>query len=180
MFMSCFQRKRLDCKIESLCLAGGEKENITASVLMVLFSHCNTAFEAMGCFYHCRPTQDVRPSLVDEDCQRGIKKREVDELGEPIYTSNKDHFHWNVTVWIVETVQKTCLIKFSSQSLFWSWAPIRRIEKSKFVWLRWIATMKNPWNWEPIFLASLHCSRTICLAKLIFIIHWKRMPKKMG
>ena len=43
-------------------------------------SHCNTVFEATGCFYHFRPCQELRPSLIEEDIQRGSKKRELDAL----------------------------------------------------------------------------------------------------
>ena len=34
----------------------------------------------MGCFYHFCPCQEVRPFLTEYDIQRGIKKRELDEL----------------------------------------------------------------------------------------------------
>ena len=37
-------------------------------------------FEAMGCFYHFCPCQELRPSLTEEDIQRGNKKRELDAL----------------------------------------------------------------------------------------------------
>ena len=37
-------------------------------------------FEAIGCFYHFRPCQELRPSLSEEDIQRGSKKRELDAL----------------------------------------------------------------------------------------------------
>ena len=43
-------------------------------------SHCNTVFEAMGCFYHFCPCQELCPSLTDGDIQRGSKKRELDAL----------------------------------------------------------------------------------------------------
>ena len=34
----------------------------------------------MGCFYHFCPCQELRPSLTEEDFQRGSKKRELDAL----------------------------------------------------------------------------------------------------
>ena len=34
----------------------------------------------MGCFYHFCPCQELRPSLTEEDIQRGSKKRELDAL----------------------------------------------------------------------------------------------------
>ena len=38
-------------------------------------AHCNTVFEAMGCFYHYCPFQKSRPSLTEKDIKRGNKKR---------------------------------------------------------------------------------------------------------
>ena len=43
-------------------------------------SHCNTVFEAMGCFYHFCPCQELHPSLAEEDIKHGSRKRELDEL----------------------------------------------------------------------------------------------------
>ena len=43
-------------------------------------SHCNTVFEAMGCFYHFCPCQNLRPSLTEKDIQRGSRKIELDAL----------------------------------------------------------------------------------------------------
>ena len=56
-------RKKIDCfSVDGFC------------------SHCNTVFEAMGCFYHFCPCQEMRPSLTEDDIQRGSKKRELDAL----------------------------------------------------------------------------------------------------
>ena len=43
-------------------------------------SHCNTVFEAMDCFYHCCPCQELRPSLTEENIKRGSRRRKLDEL----------------------------------------------------------------------------------------------------
>ena len=43
-------------------------------------SHWNTVFEAMGCFYHFCPCQELRPSLTEGHIKRGSRKRELDEL----------------------------------------------------------------------------------------------------
>ena len=51
-------------------------------------SHCNTVFEAMGCFYHFCPCQELPPSLTEDDIQRGSKKRELDALRRH-YTQEK-------------------------------------------------------------------------------------------
>ena len=77
MVMSYFQRTRPDCKIESFYTTGRQKKNDCFSV-DGFCSHCNTVFEAMGCFYHLCPCQELRPSLTEEDIQRGSKKRELD------------------------------------------------------------------------------------------------------
>ena len=79
MVMSYFQRSRPECKIESFFTTGRQKK-IDCFSVDVFCSHCNTVFEAMGCFYHFCPCQELHPSLTEEDIQRGNKKRELDEL----------------------------------------------------------------------------------------------------
>ena len=78
MVMSCFQLTRPDCKIESFYTTGRLKKIDRFSV-DGFFSHCNTVFEAMGCFYHFCLCQELRPSLTEEDIKRG-SRRELDEL----------------------------------------------------------------------------------------------------
>ena len=34
----------------------------------------------MGCYYHYCPCQEVRPSLTDTDIEKGMKKRQQDEM----------------------------------------------------------------------------------------------------
>ena len=79
MVMSWFQRTRPDCKIESFYTTGRQKKNDCFSV-DGLCSHCNTVFEAMGCFYHFCPCQELLSSLTEEDIKRGSRRRELDEL----------------------------------------------------------------------------------------------------
>ena len=79
MVMSYFQSTRPDCKIESFFTTGRQKK-IDCFSVDGFCSHCNTVFEAMGCFYHFCPCQELRPSLTEEDFQRGSKKRELDAL----------------------------------------------------------------------------------------------------
>ena len=79
MVMSCFQRTRPDCKYESFCATGRQKE-IDRFSLDGFCSHCNTVFQAIGCFYHFCPCQELRPSLTEEDIKRGSRRRELDEL----------------------------------------------------------------------------------------------------
>ena len=56
-----------------------DRRKLTASVLMgfVLFA---TLFEAMGCFHHFCPCQELGPSFTEEEIQRGSKKRELEAL----------------------------------------------------------------------------------------------------
>ena len=79
MVMSYFQRTRPECEIESFFTTGRQKK-IDCSTFDGFCFHCNTVFEAMGCFYHFCPCQELRASLTEEDIQRGSKKRELDEL----------------------------------------------------------------------------------------------------
>ena len=79
MVMSYFQRTRPDCEIESFYTTGRQKK-IDCFSVDGFCSHCNTVFEAMGCFYHFCPCQELRPSLTEEDIKRGSGKRELNEL----------------------------------------------------------------------------------------------------
>ena len=56
-----------------------DRRNLVASVLMGFCSHCSTVFEAMACFYHFCPCQELRPSRTEKDIKRG-SRRELDEL----------------------------------------------------------------------------------------------------
>ena len=79
LVMSYFQRTRPEYEIESFFKTGRQKKSYCFSVDGI-FSHCNTVFEAMGCFYHFSPCQELRPSLTEEDIQRCSEKRELDAL----------------------------------------------------------------------------------------------------
>ena len=79
MVMSYFIRTRPECEIQSFCTTGRQKK-IDCFSVDGFCSHCNTVFEAMGCFYHFCPCQELRPYLTEEDIQRGSRKRELDEL----------------------------------------------------------------------------------------------------
>ena len=67
------QRQRSDCKIESFYTTGTQKE-IDCFKVDGFCAHCNTVFEAMGCFYHYCPCQEARLSLTEEVIERGNKK----------------------------------------------------------------------------------------------------------
>ena len=88
MVMSYFQRTRPECKIESFFTTGRQKK-IDCFSVDGFCSHCNTVFEAMGCFYHFCPCQELRPSLTEEEIQLGSKKRVLDALRRH-YIQEKD------------------------------------------------------------------------------------------
>ena len=79
MVMSYFQSTRPDCKVESFFTTGRQKK-IHCLNVDGFCSHCNTVFEAMGCFYHFCSCQELHPSLTEEDIKRGSRKKELDEL----------------------------------------------------------------------------------------------------
>ena len=79
MVVSYFQQSRTECKIESNVTTGRQKKTDCFSVDGICY-HCNTVFEAMGCYYHYCPCQEARPSLTDTDIERGVKKRQQDEM----------------------------------------------------------------------------------------------------
>ena len=60
MVMSYFQRTKPECEIGSFFTTGRQKKFDCFSV-DGFCSHCNTVFEAMVCFYHFCPCQELRP-----------------------------------------------------------------------------------------------------------------------
>ena len=76
---SYFQQTRPECRIESNVTTGRQKKIDCFSVDGIC-DHCNTVFEAMGCYFHYCPCQEARPSLTDNEIMRGIKKREQDQM----------------------------------------------------------------------------------------------------
>ena len=44
----------------------------------------------MGCYFHYRPCQEARPSPKDTDIERGVKKRQQDEMRRE-YIQQKDY-----------------------------------------------------------------------------------------
>ena len=79
MVMSYFQSIRPDCNIQSFHTTGKQKK-IDCFSVDGYCDHCKTVFEAMGCYFHHCPCQETRASLSDTDIQRGLKRREHDEL----------------------------------------------------------------------------------------------------
>ena len=79
MVPSYFQQTRPECRIESNVTTGRQKKTDCFSV-DGFCNHCNTVFEAMGCYFHYCPCQEARSSLTDNEIMRGIKKREQDQM----------------------------------------------------------------------------------------------------
>ena len=102
--MSYFQRTRPKCEIESFFTTGRQKENDCFSV-DGFCSHCNTVFEALGCFYHFCPCQELRLPLTEEEIQCSSKKRELDALRRPYIQTKRFQGYRNVGVRMVEAVQ---------------------------------------------------------------------------
>ena len=76
MVMSFYQEWGPECKIQST----GKQKKIDCFHVDGYCDHCKTVFEAMGCYYHFCSCQETRPSLSEQDIERGNKKREMDEL----------------------------------------------------------------------------------------------------
>ena len=77
--MFCFRRRLPEREIESF-FTRGRRKKIDCFCVDGFWSHCNTVFEAMSWSYHFCPCKELRPSLSEEDIQRGSKKRELDAL----------------------------------------------------------------------------------------------------
>ena len=79
ILLSYFQQKQPDCKIESNITTGRQKKIDCFSVDGICY-HCNTVFEAMGCYYHYCPYQEAHSSPTDTDIESGVTKRQQDEM----------------------------------------------------------------------------------------------------
>ena len=79
MVMSFYQKTRLEYKIESFFTSGKQKK-IDCFNVDGYCDHCKTVFEAKGCYYHFDFCQQARPSLTEQNIERGIKTRVMDDL----------------------------------------------------------------------------------------------------
>ena len=79
MVLSCFQQSQPGCKTECNVTTSRQKKNDCFSADGICY-HCNTVFEAMGCYYHYCPCQEAPSCLTDTDSERGMKKRHQDEM----------------------------------------------------------------------------------------------------
>ena len=74
-----FQRTRPECRVWSNVTIGRQK-TIDCFSVDGICNHCNTVFEAIGCYFHYCPCQEARPSLTDNKIMKGIKKRKQDQM----------------------------------------------------------------------------------------------------
>ena len=138
--MSYFQRTRPDCEIDSHYTTGRQQKFHCFSVDGFCF-HCNTVFEALGCFYHCCPCQEVRPSLTEVDIKRGRRTREFDELRHN-YIQEKGFTlieMWECEWWRpykTTTNVKLHIRKFSLQKITYRTPTPGRNKERKPTWLR--------------------------------------------
>ena len=88
MVLSYFQQTCPECRIESNVTTGKQKK-IDCFSVDGIFNHCDTVFEAMGCYFNYCPCQEDRSSLTDNEIMRGIKKREQDQMRKD-YIQQKD------------------------------------------------------------------------------------------
>ena len=79
MALASFQNSRPECNIENFYTAGTHRK-IDCFSVDGFCSHCNTIFEALGCFYYFCECQEGQLCLTDEDIVKGQRKREMDEL----------------------------------------------------------------------------------------------------
>ena len=89
MVMPYLQSQRPECTIESYYTTGKQKK-IECFSVDGFCAHCDTVFEAMGCYFHFCACQESRASLSEEEMQRGIRKKEHDELRRD-YLRNKGY-----------------------------------------------------------------------------------------
>ena len=72
--------KKHDQNVKLRVFSHGKQKNTACFNVDVYCDHCKTVFEAMGCYYHFCSCQEARPSLTDQDIERGNKKREMSDM----------------------------------------------------------------------------------------------------
>ena len=73
--MHFFPQTHPNCKIQTQCTH--KKQKLGPYLVDGFCSHCNTVFEAMGCFFHFCPCQEEK-QLLFEDIEKGLMRRERD------------------------------------------------------------------------------------------------------
>ena len=88
MVLSYFQQTSPECRIES-SVTTGRKKKIDSFSVDGNCDHCNSVFEAMGCYFHYCPCQETRPSLTDNEIMRKIKKEGIELNAQKIYPTER-------------------------------------------------------------------------------------------
>ena len=77
--MSFYQELRPEYKIDSFYTVR-EQKKIDCTHVDCYCNYCKTVVEALSCYYHFCSSQETRPSLSEQDIEKGIKNLEMDEL----------------------------------------------------------------------------------------------------
>ena len=75
MVMPFYQATSPKCTIESFYTTGKQKK-IDSFTVDGFCGHCQTIFEALGCYYHFCPCRETQPNLSEDQFEFGIRKRE--------------------------------------------------------------------------------------------------------
>ena len=89
MVTSFYQATRPECTIESFYTTGKQR-NIDSFTVHGFCGHCQTIFEALGCYYHFCPCRETRTNLNEDEFEFGIRKRESDKLRK-LYLEKKGY-----------------------------------------------------------------------------------------
>ena len=72
MVISFYQTTRPECTIESFYTTGKQRK-IDSFTVDGFCGHCQTVFEALGCYYHFCPCRETRPNLNEDEFEFGIR-----------------------------------------------------------------------------------------------------------
>ena len=89
MVMSFYQATRSERTIESFYTTGKQKK-IDSFTVDGFCGHCQTIFEALGCYYHFCPCRETQTNLSEDEFELGILKRESDKLRK-LYLEKKGY-----------------------------------------------------------------------------------------
>ena len=126
-----FQRLRPDCRIESN-VSTSLQNKISCFSADRVCNHCNTVSEALGRYCNYCFCQEARLSLTDANIERGVKKREHDEMRRH-YVRQKGYQiveMWECEWWSLFS-QKTSQRQISLQTSF-----------------EWKTTLAKTYRWE--------------------------------
>ena len=117
MHFPYFQQTRPECRIENNVTTGRQKK-IDCFSVDGLCNHCNTVFEAIGCYCHYCPCQEARSSLTGNEIMRWIKKKEQDQMRKEYIQQEgyKNIEMWECNWWEFHRTDAT--VKKSSSNKF--------------------------------------------------------------